>query len=267
MTVLEAIGRLKAAKLLDPTNLWNRVHLGRRSAVLALLYRDSNAELSCMVTVRSAGISYSGDAALPGGKADSEDESSFHVATREAWEEVGLPLDSPIEHIKTMPAYLSSRYLMVVPEIAWLPPEHTVINRNTNLPMLIDPGHQSPEVKIVFSAPVRKFLDRHQYHSADENWFGMKFKQHYFEMLSPKKRIGDPAMIKVWGLTANILIDIARLAFDREPSFPHRVKGQYGDQQLLQALADKGFFDTRERPKFINFRKVVPDSLDYRLWN
>lgn len=71
-----AIARLRAYKP-PPFPLWDRLPLSRRAAVLMLLYADRRGDLRAVITMRAASLrSFSGHAALPGGKADTLDETA-----------------------------------------------------------------------------------------------------------------------------------------------------------------------------------------------
>ena len=88
--------------------------LSRKAAVLILLFADPSGELRVVITMRASTLSsYSGQAALPGGKAD-EGETAFECARREAEEEIGLrrgvaalPPPFKVEHLCEMPTNLA----------------------------------------------------------------------------------------------------------------------------------------------------------------
>ena len=70
-----------------PTN-WYRCPLNRRAAVLILLFADRRGDLRVVLTIRSSGLkNYAGQAALPGGKSDTMQETPWLTARREAFEE------------------------------------------------------------------------------------------------------------------------------------------------------------------------------------
>ncbi|EGS19049.1 uncharacterized protein CTHT_0056710 [Thermochaetoides thermophila DSM 1495] len=122
-----AIARLRAYRP-PPFPLWDRLPLSRRAAVLMLLYADKRGDLRVVITMRAASLrSFSGHAALPGGKADSLDETPYQIARREAWEEIGLPMDDSkipppfrIEHLCYLPMNLARNELVVRPCVAFL---------------------------------------------------------------------------------------------------------------------------------------------------
>lgn len=76
-----AISRLRAYK--PPAfPLWDKLPLRKRAAVLILLYADRLGDLRVVVTMRAASLrSFSGHAALPGGKADTKEETPCKFIT------------------------------------------------------------------------------------------------------------------------------------------------------------------------------------------
>ncbi|KAL2023470.1 hypothetical protein VTK56DRAFT_2466 [Thermocarpiscus australiensis] len=161
-----AIARLRAYKP-PPFPLWDRLPLSRRAAVLLLLYADRRGDLRVVITMRAASLrSFSGHAALPGGKADSLDETPYQIARREAWEEIGLPMDDAkipapfrIEHLCYLPMNLARTELVVRPCVALLHTTATTAGPTavTAEDSLI-PRLDAKEVAAVFSAPFHNFL-------------------------------------------------------------------------------------------------------------
>ncbi|KAI3322238.1 NUDIX hydrolase domain-like protein [Xylariaceae sp. AK1471] len=161
-----AIARLRAYKP-PPFPTWDRLSATRRAAVLILLFADRRGDLRVVITMRAASLrNFSGHAAFPGGKADSLNESPYQIARREAWEEIGLPMDdrkmpSPfrIEPLCCLPCSLAKTELVVRPCVAFLhadeqpgqPPAPTV--DEAMIPRL-----DAKEVAAVFSAPFSNFL-------------------------------------------------------------------------------------------------------------
>lgn len=257
--------RLVDSRLADPLTVWNRIPFKRRAAVHVTLFDIRNGELGCLVTVRSKQISYGGDAAFPGGKADDANETPVEVARREANEEIGFPLGyelpggASIENIRMLPAYMSSRFLAVVPCVSYLKVPREELSR-ANIPKFLGKGPWSNEVHSIFTVPLSSFLTPQFYEYKRENWGGLCFHQHYIKIPALEKKVGEPDKIVVWGLTANILIDVARLVYNREPSMPHRRPGSIGDQDLLDALIDNGYFKDDVPPKHINFAKLFAED-------
>ncbi|KAI7295862.1 hypothetical protein KC315_g18880, partial [Hortaea werneckii] len=160
-----AIANLRAFKP-PPTNYY-KCPLTRRAAVLILLFADRAGDLRVVLTIRSSNLkNYSGQAALPGGKADTLNETPFQTARREAFEEIGLPLEKEhlptgyeIEHLTELPANLAMTELGVRPCVAYLKtPEPFAGNRSPNAARDLLPKLDAKEVAAVFTAPFFNFL-------------------------------------------------------------------------------------------------------------
>ncbi|KAI0970382.1 NUDIX hydrolase domain-like protein [Xylaria arbuscula] len=161
-----AIARLRAYKP-PPFPTWDSLPVSRRAAVLVLLFGDRRGDLRVVITMRAASLrNFSGHAAFPGGKADSLNETPYQIARREAWEEIGLPMDDKkiphpfrIEPLCNLPCSLAKTELAVRPCVAFLhsedkpgfPPSPTV--DEAMIPRL-----DAKEVAAVFSAPFANFL-------------------------------------------------------------------------------------------------------------
>lgn len=52
--------------------------------------------------------------------------------------------------------------------------------------------------------------------------------------------LADGGRFKVWGMTARIAVDAARVAFGREPEFEHNV--HFGDEKIIDELGRLGRF-------------------------
>lgn len=168
-----------------------------------------------------AGIDYqrltdtdAGQAALPGGKCDSINESPFETARREANEEIGLPLDDSglpssfgVEHLCELPTNLARTELGVRPCVAFLstsapdggpsnsPSTSPSSSNRRNVEETLIPRLDAKEVAAVFSAPFRAFLslelpDRQPkpmsepakpwYEGTWTNWNERKWRMHNF---------------------------------------------------------------------------------------
>jgi len=190
------------------------------AAVLVLLYEKAG-ELRVLLTTRSKCLrAHPGQTALPGGKVDEGDESLVHTAFREAHEEVGLPLNCPHVHkLCVLRPFLSTSQLLVTPVVA----------------LLTDPGllgNLSPcagEVDHIFTHPLEAILNpglaskeplapkgsehwpyqEDLYNTSDvvaEAYDNLIYRMHRFRSCaSPIK-----------GLTADILIDVAEVAYQKK---------------------------------------------------
>ena len=247
--------------------------LSRKAAVLVLLFADFNGVLRVVLTIRSNTLnSHAGQAAFPGGKAE-EGETAFETARREASEEIGLDwrdvMSSPplqIEHLCEMPTYLAATEHVVRPCVAFLhsgESTRTCSQRadSAHLPL---PWFESAEVAAVFSAPLKAFLySDHLPADADlpgkrTDWYRGKWYQvheapyrmhHFFVPASPRSVINpreSPRQLHlevnkrydVFGMTARILTDVARCAYDQDPNFEHNV--HFGDETVIRRLRNAG---------------------------
>ncbi|KKA28634.1 hypothetical protein TD95_001878 [Thielaviopsis punctulata] len=69
-----------------------------------------------------------------------------------------------------------------------------------------------------------------------------------------------PGRYKVWGMTAKILTETARVAYARRPSMEHNE--QLGDEDLAMRAADMGrFFDRQRRKKSLQRPSAMPITL------
>ncbi|KAI1193841.1 NUDIX hydrolase domain-like protein [Nemania serpens] len=210
-----AIARLRAYKP-PPFPVWDRLPVSRRAAVLILLFSDRRGDLRVVITMRAASLrNFSGHAAFPGGKADSLSESPYQIARREAWEEIGLPMDdrkipSPfrVEPLCHLPCNLAKTGLAVRPCVAFLhsedkigaPPAPTV--DEAMIPRL-----DAKEVAAVFSAPFGNFLQStdeaprpddpplppgHWYDGRWINWDTEPWRVHNFHVPVHAQRVTTP---------------------------------------------------------------------------
>ncbi|KAK6587288.1 hypothetical protein PZA11_000578 [Diplocarpon coronariae] len=164
---LAAIARLRAFKP-PPFSTWDRLPLSRRAAVLILLFADQRGDLRVVLTMRASTLrNYSGQAAFPGGKADTLDEAPFDIARREAWEEIGLPRDDAkiprpfrIEHLCQLPFSLAKTALAVRPCVAFLHPDDDAGGGKaaSSVEDTMIPRLDAKEVAAVFSANFHNFL-------------------------------------------------------------------------------------------------------------
>ncbi|KAG8892717.1 hypothetical protein FRC00_011682 [Tulasnella sp. 408] len=129
----------------------------RFAAVLVLLYyKPEGGGLRVLLTTRSKELrSHPGQAALPGGKSDEEDETPVRTAFREACEEIGLPtaphpLAAHIQVLTLLPPQLSLFRLLVTPVVAFC-----------HRPDLILPTLKANEAEVagIFDHPLEAFLD------------------------------------------------------------------------------------------------------------
>ncbi|KAL4992073.1 NUDIX hydrolase domain-like protein [Aspergillus falconensis] len=286
----EAINRLRAFK--PPPTSYDLVPLSRRAAVLLLLYADAKGDLRVVLTIRASTLSsYAGQAALPGGKSDSLDETPLQTARREAHEEIGLPnLTQPlpppfsVEHLCEIPCSLARTELVVRPCVALLHTFDENTGENADPEITLIPRLDAREVAAVFTAPFWNFLklrpagDGAWYRGVWNEWWGTQWRMHQFfvpvnpdrvvkprphhagqkeavhgleeqegkqrrshqrQDPAPKEGESDSAIrYRVFGMTARILVDAARIAHSAEPEFEHNRHS--GDEELIAKLRGRG---------------------------
>ncbi|KAH8603089.1 NUDIX hydrolase domain-like protein [Bisporella sp. PMI_857] len=274
---LAAIARLRAYK--PPLfSTWDRLPLSRRAAVLILLFADRRGDLRVVITMRAMTLrNYSGQAALPGGKADTLTESPWEIARREAWEEIGLPEDDSkipapfrIEHLCQLPFSFAKTALAVRPCVAFIhtaPSGSTSSTASSTVGESMIPKLDAKEVSAVFSAGFHNFLrEQDEVREGQEvpgsrkdwykghwiPWYDGRWRMHNFyvpitnqKVSRPKRGIEEGEEIEddmkrytVWGMTARILVDAARIAYGEEPEFEHN--SHYGDEAIIEVLQKAG---------------------------
>ncbi|QMW25531.1 hypothetical protein G4B84_000776 [Aspergillus flavus NRRL3357] len=274
----DAIDRLRSYKP-PPTN-YEMVPLSRRAAVLLLLYADPKGDLRVVLTMRAKTLSsYAGQAALPGGRADSLEETPFQTARREAHEEIGLPdndqsLPQPfvVEHLCELPANLARTELVVRPCVALLHSYDEKTGQDADPEVTLIPKLDAREVAAVFTAPFHNFLRMSDegdwggspsdwYQGAWTEWHQSNWRMHQFfvpvrpqsvvrprtanqqqkdavNALEEKEKSGVLTRYRVFGMTARMLVDVARVAYAEEPEFEHN--SHFGDERLIAQLRKMG---------------------------
>lgn len=255
-----------------------------------------------------------GQAALPGGKADTLAETPFMTARREAFEEIGLPMSDhalppgyTVEHLTELPANLAMTELGVRPCVAYLQtPAPSARNMNPDASRDILPKIQLDEVAAVFTAPFQNFLHEKDldeetrknvpgewYRGSWHSWHESAWRMHQFfvpvaptsvflakkpaaytdprppkpsptsaSSKSPKPASTSGSTLhpplpksfytnnnnaleqpryRVFGMTARILVDAARVAYATEPEYEHN--SHFGDEEMMAKLIHIGRLD------------------------
>ncbi|KAH6638267.1 NUDIX hydrolase domain-like protein [Boeremia exigua] len=299
-TSVQVLARLRAYT--PPTTNYYNCPLSRRAAVLIVLFPDRHGDLKVVLTMRSASLrNYAGQAALPGGKADSLEETPWDTARREAYEEIGLPLDDSklkgfkVEHLCELPANLAKTELGVRPCVAYLSPSAsdsgTSSGSDSEVEDRLIPRLDPKEVAAVFTAPFRAFLRKEWsgpgpmpvqkngtpekwYRGSWTDWHESRWRMHNFYIPKPPpssqemrrnaansqlpakssehgsgqpegddprpepSALDDLTTFRVFGMTARILVDAARVAYGEEPDFEHN--SHFGDERLIGNLLKMG---------------------------
>ncbi|KAK5107541.1 hypothetical protein LTR62_001029 [Meristemomyces frigidus] len=314
----KALANLRAFRP-PPTNYY-KCPLTRRAAVLILLFADRRGDLRVVLTIRSSGLkSYAGQAALPGGKADTLQETPFTIARREAFEEIGLamsdhklPVGYEVEHLTELPTNLAMTELGVRPCVAYLKtPPPTPRNKDPDAARDLLPKLDAKEVAAVFTAPFFNFLrgedleEEHRrtvpgqwYKGSWQSWHETAWRMHQFfvpvtpftvffadhkpsparvemsQSTDPKgtdrsslqpplpssfaASTADPLLqprYRVFGMTARILVDCARVAYGEEPLFEHN--SHFGDEEMIKRLIAIGRLSSEVKRDDMLTREVI----------
>ncbi|KAF9319649.1 hypothetical protein BG003_008605 [Podila horticola] len=243
----------------------------KRSAVLVpLVLNPSTGDLEVILTVRSSSLrTNAGDVAFPGGKQDPEDIDLTATAKREAFEEVGLPYEAS-EHLTTLYPVLSRHYQVVTPVIAYC----AHITTKDIAQLRPNPG----EVAAIFTTPLERFLDppKGSYNFFDMHWLSSPHRVHRFDRCGADNYIlGGSELTKsssieqdfkqgkasdtehadetetpfagwsVYGLTAGVIVEVAKVAYARPPSFQEYAPDQVLDVEVMAKWHNQTF--TRSR--------------------
>ncbi|KAI0292152.1 NUDIX hydrolase domain-like protein, partial [Russula brevipes] len=225
------IGRLRSHRPERFDNNATNGHVHKLAAVLVLLYeRAGGGGLRVLLTTRSKELrSHPGQTALPGGKVDDDDAGVVETAFREANEEVGLPLRSPHVHtLCTLEPFVSQYRVLVTPVVALLSdvsvlevlraaPYEVAHIFDHPLEAVLDPELARGAVLVPLESDDWPYeVELHVRCFSDVPWLGRMYRMHRFRS----------AASPVKGLTADILVSTAAIAYAREPVFQRWGAGQ-----------------------------------------
>lgn len=197
MTQLEWLKRVKEHRTsITQYSSWRDSKGIPKAAVLVAL-QLVHSHIEVYLTVRSNQLSlHPGEVALPGGKAEADEPNPIITAFREAEEEIGLRPDQH-EFLCLLTPILSRTGFVVHPVVSLITDEQFI------------PIVNQLEVQQVFRAPLEIFLSDVNYEQREAHWGDAPFIIHEFRW---QGRL-------IWALTANILIHLATIIYDRMPTF------------------------------------------------
>ncbi|KAL1915471.1 uncharacterized protein VTP21DRAFT_6595 [Calcarisporiella thermophila] len=190
-----------------------RLQNSLRAAVLILLIptttTDGKETFEILLTKRTDTIKNAGEICLPGGKMEEKDKDIIATAYREAYEEVGLPANAA-QYLTHLRPFVSRQQIHVTPVVS----------------LLVESWKPKPnphEVADVFTLPFSDFILNGDHHSfVDITWYKIPYRLHHFQR---NERF-------VFGFTANVLVEAARIGYGQEPGFRRKAPGQLGWKKL-----------------------------------
>lgn len=131
---------------------------GAEYAVLVPLYEDDDGDVRVVLTRRPDHMpTHPGDVVFPGGHRE-DGEEPVATATREAWEEIGLPYENVVEVFGGLtPVTTRDRTRPIVPVVARVERPETWV-----------PDHR--EVDVIIEARLEDLLDDERW--LERDWFG-----------------------------------------------------------------------------------------------
>ncbi|CAA7267748.1 unnamed protein product [Cyclocybe aegerita] len=230
----------------------------RKAAVLVLLFERDGA-LRVVLTTRGKDLrTHGGQTSLPGGKMEEGDADMIATAFREAHEEVALPLPCP--HVHTLGRLeLHPFHKLIVTPVVALVTDSTLVER-----LVAATG----EVDHIFSHPLEAMVDPELAEELEElvprgeHWphgpCHHDFKDYYnvasLGNTSYRWHFFRSSATAVTGLTADILIRTAQIAYDTEPKYE-----RYAPNQLRTFEEMEEAFKKEDLPK-IRRSVHVPSS-------
>jgi len=250
-----------APELTIPRELRARIPAYRNAGVLVPLFIGEDHTLHVLLTTRGKQLrSHAGDTALPGGRFEHTDRSIEETARREAEEEIGL---THSKHLCQLEPFLSANELVVTPTVTLISPGSVALRLNYK------------EVTSVFSVPLENFLfhtrpdcprgaihedykathpaaSHHEQRlqtSSPEPWHSTYLIRWLIEPPVLRHTFQDPHN-PIRGLTSDILIRTATIAFGRLPNYQVYVN----DTSPTPHLVEQSFASDHRIPK----RSVKP---------
>ncbi|SOV02552.1 related to coenzyme A diphosphatase [Ustilago sp. UG-2017a] len=249
----------------------------RRAAVLLGLFAGRNGELYVVLSKRSSRLrSHGGDTAIPGGRFEPTDSDLEYTARREAYEETGLPIDSTkAVKLCQLPPFLSANELVVTPYVVLLT-DHTIqphlnpgeVDSLFSLPLVSFLYHNpprplrkslhlppNPDPEALRHMPANEVSPISDWHTCrDIVWLGgNRIRRHTFwDERNP-----------IRGLTSDILIMAAAIAYGEKPQFSLHSPGQPSQADLIKLAFDSPIavkkFRVKPRMQFLK----TPDAFSF----
>ncbi|KAJ5712730.1 hypothetical protein N7493_009198, partial [Penicillium malachiteum] len=184
-----------------------------------------------------------------------------------------LPRPFTVEHLCELPANLARTELVVRPCVALLHSFDPQAGENADPEVSLIPKLDAREVAAVFTAPFHNFLSMRDedsgvssdrasewYRGSWTTWHNSDWRMHQFfvrarnpplhpapqnekqkkavEQLVEQEESGQVQRYRVFGMTARMIVDAARVAYQQEPEFEHN--SHFGDEAMITNLRRLG---------------------------
>lgn len=194
-----------------------------------------------------------------------------------------LPPPFRVEHLCELPFNLAKTELAVRPCVAFLHADDNGGQAEATVEEALIPRLEAAEVAAVFSAPFHNFLKAEDevpegvavpgkksdwYKGSWTDWHEGRWRMHNFyvpivnqRVTKPKSKDADQtatvenlnkeeeeglSRYRVWGMTARILVDAARVAYGEEPEFEHNA--HFGDERMIENMEKMGRLGEVKKP-------------------
>ncbi|CCM07088.1 uncharacterized protein FIBRA_09414 [Fibroporia radiculosa] len=228
----------------------------RCAAVLVALFVGRMGDLRAP-TLRT----FAGDTSLPGGKWEPQDRNMEGTARREAFEEIGLPMDQhKVPLLCVLEPVLAGHNLIIIPVVVLI------------LDVTIRPILNTAEVASLFSHPLISLLHSNlpflnerkmpelEYHTYSDTILSLG-PQRLHRFLTGREVGGTKP---IFGLTAGILIHVAIIGYGRAPDFELDAPGQPSwNERIAYALKHSPVFLEAMQKEGIDPSKI-PDPSSFR---
>jgi 8-oxo-dGTP pyrophosphatase MutT (NUDIX family) len=165
------------------------------AVALVLAYGRHELEACFIRRTEQMGDPWSGQVALPGGRAGATDVSASAVAERETYEEIGLKL-KPVQRIGALPTHAIRANMTLSPFIYYVRPL-----QNEAPPQQVATARDLKEVASVFWVPLSHMF-------TSKNITTLDYPQSGMPTTFPGIRFEDHV---IWGLTLSVLKTFAQL--------------------------------------------------------
>lgn len=220
ITKAECLSRLKS--LVCNEFSWHKLQtpysdMPHAAILIPLIWNSTTSELEVLLTKRSQKVSHDkGHICFPGGMREKSDKDEIENALRESEEEIGLKKEE-VEVVGTCVPFVSKKNIIMMTVLA-----------------VVDEAFKAKpndEVEFSFRLPVCRFLESkgHHFDSYIHPTTGLLRHIHFFQ-----DNVLDGQAVQTFGVTAQILIQLAVAIYKNNPQFEDFENEIYADKTPFQ---------------------------------